>query len=497
MDASKIHENSHTGNGEHEELFGLDPTSNGKSLSSFDVLKYSVLKLVLDGAEKAVKDQKALKVKLFLANGVGGSSGLDTTRALREHSFDEKESAVQNSLPDNERVLAKPGNNSLLNSSKDYINNPLLIEDFPSRGNNQLPMNFLAFIVVLLMKFVGFQFSLLISFLTFPIWSSYYVFLMFVLFPLQTMRQVRGYLMKKLSRMCRVTYITVTAAISDRVKAQKSAAVRIGWALFSSICVCSMLLGLLASGFLLGGFMMQHLVQKPIQTRENLNFDYSKTSPVAFVSLTSSHGVNPSGLFFKDDAGDGKQSMTRVIPYNHKLQLTVSLTVPESEYNQKLGVFQVRVDFLSANGNVTASSGYPCMLRFKSRPIRYIETFLKSAPLIAGFQSESQILNIKMTQFVEGIEPTACLRITLEQRAEYQTGAGIPQIYEASLVLESELPKLKRFVWYWRRTIFFWSSLLSFFTELVFIIVFIRPILVPRSRNGYGKNNADRAKIAS
>lgn len=92
-----------------------------------------------------------------------------------------------------------------------------------------------------------------------------------------------------------------------------------------------------------------------------------------------------------------------------------------------------------------------------------------------------------MTEFVEGIEPTACLRIILEQRAAYQTDAGIPQIYEASLVLESELPKLKRFAWYWRRTIFVWISLVSFLTELVFILAFIRPIIVSRSRNGYGK----------
>ena len=75
--------------------------------------------------------------------------------------------------------------------------------------------------------------------------------------------------------------------------------------------------------------MMKHLVEKPNQTRENLNFDYSKTSPVAFVPL-------------KDNVGDKTHiSGARAIPYNHKLQLTVSLTLPESEYNQKLGVFQV------------------------------------------------------------------------------------------------------------------------------------------------------------
>ncbi|KAK9266651.1 hypothetical protein L1049_012547 [Liquidambar formosana] len=142
----------------------------------------------------------------------------------------------------------------------------------------------------------------------------------------------------------------------------------------------------------------------------------------------------------------------------------------------------IRVEFLSANGKVTAASSYPLMLRFKSQPIRFVETFLKSAPLIAGFQSESQILNIKMSDFTEGLEPTACLKVILEQRAEYLPGAGIPEIYAASLALESELPQLKRIIWSWRRTIFVWTSMISFLAELVFILVFCRPIIIPRGK---------------
>lgn len=141
---------------------------------------------------------------------------------------------------------------------------------------------------------------------------------------------------------------------------------------------------------------------------------------------------------------------------------------------------KVRVEFLSANGNVTASSSHPCMLRFKSLPIRLAETLLKSAPIVAGFQSESQVLHIQMPGFNQGLERTACLRVILEQRAEYELGKGIPEIYAASLELQSKLPKLKRFIWYWRRTIFVWSSMISFFTELVFILAFFRPLIAPR-----------------
>lgn len=162
---------------------------------------------------------------------------------------------------------------------------------------------------------------------------------------------------------------------------------------------------------------------------------------------------------------------------------------------------QVRVEFLSTTGKVTASSSYPCMLRFKSQSIRFAETTFKSIPLIAGFQSEVQILNVKISDFTEGFEPTACLRVILEQRAEYKgTGAGIPELYSASLALESELPQFKRIVWLWRRTIFVWISIMSFFMELLVVLIFCRPIILPRGRSlvliGGNKKNVKHNKIS-
>lgn len=143
---------------------------------------------------------------------------------------------------------------------------------------------------------------------------------------------------------------------------------------------------------------------------------------------------------------------------------------------------------MSANGDVTASSSHPCMLQFKSLPIHYIQTFLRSAPLIAGIQSEKQVLNIKIDEHTEGLQPTASLKVILEQRAEFHHDGGIPQIYAGSLHLQSELPQLKRLVWYWRRTLFVWTSIVSFLAELVFILAFFRPVLVPRGRQEMSRN---------
>ena len=82
---------------------------------------------------------------------------------------------------------------------------------------------------------------------------------------------------------------------------------------------------------------MRSIVEEPVQATRTLNFDYTKASPVAFVPMIS-HNL-PSDLVAGDE--DVKNVQARAIPYNHNLQLTVSLTLPESEYNQKLGVFQV------------------------------------------------------------------------------------------------------------------------------------------------------------
>lgn len=141
------------------------------------------------------------------------------------------------------------------------------------------------------------------------------------------------------------------------------------------------------------------------------------------------------------------------------------------------------MEFLSAEGKVIFSSRQPCMLRFKSSHMHIIETFLKSGSLLAGYSSESQTLRLKMRGFTEKPEPTACIRVILEQRAEFKPGAGIPEIYTASLKLESELPLFKRIIWNWRRTLLMWLSMGIFIFELLILLVCCRPVIIPRTRS--------------
>ncbi|KAJ4703721.1 Seipin family [Melia azedarach] len=199
---------------------------------------------------------------------------------------------------------------------------------------------------------------------------------------------------------------------------------RFGWGLFWAIYVCTILCGLLIFSTVISGILVRFLVEKPLQIKEMLNFDYTKNSPVAFLPIMAC-----AGAFCGDNCEEKKELSrglgSRVIPVTHKLQVTVKLTLPESDYNRKLGMFQVRVEFLSANGEKLSSSSRPCMLQFKSEPVRHLLTFFKVAPIVSGYVSETQTLNVKFRGFVERDVPTACLKAMIEQRAEFRPGAGV------------------------------------------------------------------------
>ncbi|KAA8515042.1 hypothetical protein F0562_018171 [Nyssa sinensis] len=351
----------------------------------------------------------------------------------------------------------------------------------------------LLFLAGLVIKAIGFQLSLLTSFFTFPIWLLYFS-CMFVIDPFRSVRRGRGYLMGKLLKPWGVIGKIVTPFIDEWLKDYKSIwklALRFGWGLLWSIYVGLILVGLLVSAFVVSGFMIRFLVEEPIQMNETLNFDYTKNSPVDFVPIIACPDVS-CGVNCGEKIEVEKLGGTRVIPPNHKLQVAISLTLPESDYNRNLGIFQVRVDFLSANGKVLASSRSPRMLHFKSQPIRFLLTFLRIAPLLAGYPSESQTLNVIFKGFTEGDVPTACLKVVIEQRAEYQPAGGIPQIYAASLTLESELPLLKRILWYWKKTIYIWISMMIFTMEFIFSLLCCKPIIIPRTRRrgGSASNSA-------
>lgn len=217
------------------------------------------------------------------------------------------------------------------------------VESVSAPSNNEAPpSSLLISLVEFLIKAIGFQFSLLIKMLAFPFWCVYTSFL-FIMDPFSTMRHGRDYIGGKLSSLWNTMWEGVSPFIYQWLKEHESIwklMSRFGWGLFWAIYVCSMLFGLMITATLATGFIMRCLVEEPIRIEEKLNFDYTKHHPVAYVPVVSCGAVD-SGAKFKELAQIRSSQQSRVILPNQKLEATVSLTLPESEYNKNLGIFQV------------------------------------------------------------------------------------------------------------------------------------------------------------
>lgn len=129
------------------------------------------------------------------------------------------------------------------------------------------------------------------------------------------------------------------------------------------------------------------------------------------------------------------------------------------------------------NGDVITSSSRPCMLHFRSQPVRMMQTFIMAVPLLLGIKSEIQVVNVPLLKYKERYyHRTQFIKISLVPRAGTPY---LPQIYEANLIVSSELPWMKRIVRNWRWTFSVWTSLYIFLLNLLVLVCFFRSLLFP------------------
>ncbi|KAE9601208.1 putative Seipin family protein [Lupinus albus] len=348
--------------------------------------------------------------------------------------------------------------------------------------------NLLDYITGLVISAILFQVKLFVFLMKLPMLSIFH-FCMFCVDPYGTIEKGKIYFMEILGRVWDCVFGCIGPSLKRFFNEDKSfwnIAFRCGWGLLWSIYVCCILIALLVSSLMVSGILMNRLVEKRFQMKQVLNFDYTKQKPIAYVPTMSCAGVVQES---ETNVAVSEWVSKGVIPAKQKVQVIVSLVVPESGYNRNLGVFQIRVDLLSSNGKTITSSSQPCMLKFRSEPIRLIMTFLKIVPLVTGYISETQTLNVKIRGLVVGDVPTSCLKVTLEQRSEYVPGSGIPQIYDSSILVESELPFIKRIIWYWKMSIFIWITIMAFMMQFLFVLVCCWPIIIPRTRQRSATHN--------
>ncbi|XP_047970248.1 seipin-1 [Salvia hispanica] len=209
---------------------------------------------------------------------------------------------------------------------------------------------------------------------------------------------------------------------------------RVAMGVAAAAYVLMVLIAAMVAAAVIGFGLVNSWAEQPVYVKESVQFDYSDAHPTALLTFTNGPAVPPG----------------------HTVFVTLSLLMPDSDYNRDVGIFQLSAELISAQGGVIARSSHPSMLRFWSWPIRYARTFLMGVPLVFGVTSETQRVTFPALRHKEAAYPrTEDIRLTLFPRAGT---TALPQFYDAEVVVRSRPPWLKEVVYRWRLTLSVWMS---------------------------------------
>lgn len=244
---------------------------------------------------------------------------------------------------------------------------------------------------------------------------------------------------------------------------------KLAFGCLTALYTFSMLTCLFVASFMLSFFIVKGFVYEPVQLYEYLFFDYTKQLPIASVNFRESMMYPYMGSPFR----------RRACP-TRNFHATVYLTVPESDFNKELGIFQVTAELISATGQVLLSKTQPCMLRFRSTALQHVKAFLMAIPLLAGSYLETQTLAVSSLKWQEQRAlSSAGVRIVLAPRAGRPLHSGLPELYEAGISVESKLAWWARLIGNWRWTLSVWLGLALFIGAVLIILGVCTQLLVP------------------
>nr|GMC70766.1 seipin-1 [Ipomoea batatas] len=210
----------------------------------------------------------------------------------------------------------------------------------------------------------------------------------------------------------------------------------------------------------------------------NLSEWFSKLVALQAETVSACLSALSSPLFSRRLFGSERDRTSKKmgVPVGHTFYVSLLLVMPESDYNRELGIFQVAAELISNNGGIVTRSSHPCMLQFRSQPIRLMRELIWGVPLLLGIATETQRIVIPMIRHKEGYPRTEAIRVILMPRA---STLALPQVYEAEIILKSHLPWMKEVLYRWKWTFYVWVSMYIYMALLVVSLCCFRSLMVP------------------
>ncbi|KAL6959043.1 hypothetical protein U1Q18_014618 [Sarracenia purpurea var. burkii] len=214
------------------------------------------------------------------------------------------------------------------------------------------------------------------------------------------------------------------------------------------------------------GVGLVHLwVEEPVLVREKLYFDYTEIRPLTVFSFADGGGGR----------GGNYRTKKMGVPVGHTFHVSLVLLLPESDFNRELGVFQLTAELISTRGDTIAKSSQSCMLRYQSLPIRLMRTLLLGIPLLLGITAETQKIMVPILKNKERYPRIGVIRIYLVPRVGT---SSVPQVYQAEIIINSELPQSKEIVRRWKWTFCVWTSIYVYIILTIILVCLFKPLIL-------------------
>ncbi|GFQ99253.1 seipin [Trichonephila clavata] len=152
--------------------------------------------------------------------------------------------------------------------------------------------------------------------------------------------------------------------------------------------------------------------------------------------------------------------------------IEIVLDMPESDRNLNQGMFMIRLDMVSQQGEVLKSSRRPAILHYRSPLFKVIYTLFFVPALLAGTLEEKQSLSIPLFEkYVEDCtHPAYFAYVAIE--------AEIAEVYSCTLRIHAQFTGLRYMMYYWPMLSAVVGIGMNFFMiSIMFTFIWVRQIM--------------------
>ena len=239
--------------------------------------------------------------------------------------------------------------------------------------------------------------------------------------------------------------------------------------------------------------------------REDLFFNFAEKTPTAMASFveqpiyweggrTGENSSSSSSSLNKGRATTNivKKSLKLLPWFSRKVQerivsphstfdVHVQLDLPDSEYNRKVGMFQVKAELVNLNGETILDSMRPTLLRYQSPLVRWMKTLAYWPFHVAGFVEEKQTIDVRVFSKIRERRDFTRVAVKLLPRVQTKNGL-LPEVYSASTTISLRMNVLQKALYFYPilSTVsvvgFNWFCLNTFAVIVTSLIMFMQSV---------------------